>query len=167
MSHRVALAVTSTLAALALGPAAAALAAQPPVPVAGSVFTGKIRFPRAEGMSLSVDARDPSRAKASLGFDGTCKGGGFGEFWASYIPARETLRVHKGRFTAHLTGASRNVGGVSGRTGSFKWKLTGRFTGTDTATATVDGTAVLRSGGHRLSRCKIAHPATVKLTLGA
>jgi hypothetical protein len=165
MSHRVTLAVTSTLAALALGPAAAALAAQPPVPAAGSVFTGKIKFPRAEGMSLSVDAHDPSRAKASLGFDGTCKGGGFGEFWASYIPAQETLRVHKGRFTAHLTGATRNVGGVSGRTGSFKWKLTGRFTGTDTATATVRGTAVLRSGRHVISRCKIADPATVKLAL--
>jgi hypothetical protein len=167
MPHRVTFAVTSTLAALALGSAPAALAAQPPVPAAGSVLTGKIRFPRAERMTLSVDAQDRSRATASLGFDGTCKGGGFGEFWASYIPARETLRIHKGRFTAHLTGATRSVGGVSGRTGSFKWKLTGRFTGTGTATATVDGTAVLRSGGHRLARCKIAHPATVKLTLGA
>src|SRR4051794_30120331 len=163
MPHRVTLAVTSTLAALALGPAPAALAAQPPVPAAGSVFTGKIEFPRAEGMTLSVDAQDPSRAKASLGFDGTCKGGGLGELWASYIPARQTLRVHKGRFTAPLTGATRNVGGVRGRTGSFKWKLTGRFTGTGTATAKVDGTAVVRSGGHVISRCKIADPATVKL----
>src|SRR5919199_1149125 len=108
MPYRVTFAVTATLAAVALSSAPAALAAQPPMPAAGSVLTGKIKFPRAEGMTLSVDGQDPSRATASLGFDGTCKGGGFGEFWASYIPARETLRIHKGRFTAHLTGATRN-----------------------------------------------------------
>jgi hypothetical protein len=167
MPHRLIVAASSTLAALALGLAPAAIAAQLPEPTLGSMLSGKIKFPRAEGMTLKVDDKDASRATATVGFDGKCKGGGLGEFWAAYIPARETLRINKGRFTAHLTGATRNVGGVSGRTGSFKWKVSGRFTGDDTATAKVNGTAVLRSGGHTISRCKIAHPATVKLTLGA
>jgi hypothetical protein len=166
MPHRLTVAASSALAALTLAVVPAALAAQPPTPVPGSMLSGKIRFPRAEGMTLKVDDRDVSRATATVGFDGRCKGGGLGEFWAAYIPARETLRIHNGRFTAHLTGATRDVGGVAGRTGSFRWKVSGRFTGQATATATVSGTAVLRSSGHTVSRCRIAHPATVKLALG-
>jgi hypothetical protein len=117
-------------------------------------------------MTLSIDARDASRAAVTLGFDGRCKGGGVGEFWAAFVPARETLRIKDGRFSAHLTGVSRNVGGVAGRTGSFKWRLKGRFTGAGAATATVGGTALLRSAGRTLSRCTIAAPARVKLALG-
>jgi hypothetical protein len=166
MPPRLTVALSSTLAALALGLAPAALAAQPPTPAPGNMLTGKIKFPRAQGMTLSVDAQDPSRATAALGFDGKCKGGGVGEFWAAYIPARQTLRIHNGRFTAHLTGVARNVGGVTGRTGSFKWKLRGHFTAPDAATALVGGTAVLRSGGHTISRCTIAQPAAVRLAVG-
>jgi hypothetical protein len=115
-------------------------------------------------MTLSIDAHDPSRATAAVGFDGKCKGGGVGEFWAGYIPARETVRIHNGRFSAKLTGTTRNVGGVAGRTGSFRWKLAGRFSNPGTAAATVSGTAKLRQGGHVVSRCKIAGRAAVKLT---
>jgi hypothetical protein len=166
MAHRVIVAVTSTLAALSFGLAPAAPAAQAPAPSPGTMLSGKIRFPRAEGMTLSIDAQNASRATAALGFDGKCTGGGLGEFWAAYVPAREAVRISNGRFTAHLTGVTRNVGGVAGRTGSFKWKLSGRFTGANAATATVNGTAVLRAAGHTLSRCKIANPAPVKLTIG-
>jgi hypothetical protein len=116
-------------------------------------------------MTLSVDARDPSRAKVTLGFDGRCKGGGLGELWTSFVPARQTLRIRRGRFSAHLTGSTGNIGGVTGRTGSFKWKLKGRFTGSHTATATVAGTAVVRSSGRTLARCRIAAPARVTLAL--
>jgi hypothetical protein len=166
MRHRYSAAVLSSLAALTLGLAPAAPAAQAPVPTPGTVLRGKIGFPRAQGMTLSIDGRNPSRATAALGFDGKCKGGGIGEFWAAFVPARETLRIRHGRFTTHLTGVARNVGGVTGRTGSFKWKLRGHFTDTDTATALVSGTAVLRSGGHAVSRCKTVRPAAVRLTLG-
>jgi hypothetical protein len=166
MPLRLTVAVSSSLAALTLGLASAAPAAQAPVPTPGNMLSGKIRFPRAEGMTLSVGAQDPSRATVALGFDGKCKGGGFGEFWAAYVPAREALRIHNGRFTAHLTGVTRNIGGVTGRTGSFKWKLKGRFTAGDAATATVSGTAVLRAAGHTVSRCKTAAAAPVKLSLG-
>ena len=147
---------------LALAPAAGADA--PPVPLAGTMLSGAIGFPRHEGMSLSIDAQDPSRATAAVGFDGRCKGGGVGEFWAAFVPARETVRIHKGRFSATLTGSTKNVGGVAGRTGSFRWKLSGRFSNPATATATVSGTARLRQGGHVISRCKIAGHPRVKLT---
>jgi hypothetical protein len=166
MSLRLTAAVSSSLAALTLGLAPAAPAAQAPVPAPGNMLSGKIKFPRAEGMTLTVDAQDPSKATATVGFDGKCRGGGFGEFWAAFVPARETLRIRNGRFTAHLTGVSRNVGGVTGRTGSFKWKVRGHFTAPDAATALVSGTAVLRSGGHTVSRCKIAQPGAVRLLVG-
>jgi hypothetical protein len=166
MSLRLTAAVSSSLAALTLGLAPAAPAAQALVPAPGNMLSGKIKFPRAEGMTLTIDAQDPSRATAALGFDGKCEGGGFGEFWAAYVPARETLRIHNGRFTAHMTGVARNVGGVTGRTGSFKWKLRGHFTAPDAATALVAGTAVLRSGGHTISRCTIAQPGAVRLVVG-
>jgi hypothetical protein len=165
MPLRLTAAVSSISAALILGLAPAAPAAQAPVPAPGKMLGGQIKFPRAQGMTLSVDAQDPSRATVALGFDGKCKGGGVGEFWAAYVPARETLRIRNGRFTAHMTGVARNVGGVTGRTGSFKWKLRGHFTASNAATALVAGTAVLRSGGHTLSRCTIGRPAAVRLTL--
>jgi hypothetical protein len=153
-------------AALLLALAPGAGADQSPVPVPGTVLSGAIDFPRDQGMTLSVDAHDPSRATAAIGFDGRCKGSGIGEFWAKYIPARETVRIRHGRFSASLTGVTRNVGGIPGRTGVFKWKLSGRFSGATTATATVSGNAKLRAHGHLISRCRIAHRARVKLTPG-
>src|SRR5690348_3796294 len=146
MPLRLTAAVSSISAALVLGLASVAPAAQAPVPAPGNMLSGKIKFPRAQGMTLTVNAQDPSKATATVGFDGKCKGGGVGEFWAAFVPARETLRIRNGRFTAHLTGVARNVGGVTGRTGSFKWKVRGHFTASDAATALVSGTAVLRSG---------------------
>jgi hypothetical protein len=166
MRPRLLAAASSTFAALVFGLAPAAPAAQAPVPAPGNMLSGKIKFPRAQGMTLTIGAQDPSRATATVGFDGKCKGGGVGEFWAAFVPARETVRIHNGRFTAHLTGVTRNVGGVTGRTGSFKWKLRGHFTAPDAATALVAGTAVLRSGGHTISRCTIAQPAAVRLVVG-
>jgi hypothetical protein len=146
---------------LALAPAAGADA--PPVPLAGTMLSGTVGFPREQGMTLSIDAHDPSRATATVGFDGRCKGGGVGEFWAAYIPARQTVRIRHGRFSAKLTGTARNIGGVTGRTGAFHWTLAGRFTDPATATATVSGTAKLRQRGHVISRCRIAGRAPVKL----
>jgi hypothetical protein len=156
--------VAALPAALLLTLAPAAGAAAPPVPLVGTMLTGAIGFPRHEGMTLSIDAQDPSSATATVGFDGRCKGGGVGEFWAAFIPARERVRIRNGRFSAKLTGSTRNVGGVTGRTGSFQWKLAGRFSDPATATATVSGTARLRQGGHVISRCKIAGHPKVKLT---
>jgi hypothetical protein len=147
---------------LALAPAAGADA--PPVPLAGTMLSGAIDFPRDQGMTLSIDAHDPSRATATVGFDGRCKGGGVGELWAAFIPARQTVRIRHGRFSAKLTGTTRNVGGVTGRTGSFRWKVAGRFSDPAAATATVSGTAKLRQRGHVISRCRIAGRARVKLT---
>jgi hypothetical protein len=156
--------VAALPAALLLTLAPAAGADAPPVPLAGTMLTGDIGFPRHEGMTLSIDARDPSRAAAAVGFDGKCKGGGVGEFWAAYIPAHETLRIRHGRFSAKLTGSTRDVGGVTGRTGTFRWKLSGRFSDPATAIATVSGTAKLRQRGHVISRCRIAGHPRVKLT---
>ena len=107
-----------------------------------------------------------SRATATVGFDGRCKGGGVGEFWAKFVRARETVRIRNGRFSARLTGTTQNVGSVRGRDGTFHWRLKGRFLDRDTATATVSGKAELRMGRHVVSRCKIARAGTVRLTLG-
>jgi hypothetical protein len=166
MSSRLHAAVPVCLATAVLLPAAA-LGAQAVEPRPGAQLTGSIHFPRAQGMALDINPQDTSRAKASLGFDGRCKGGGFGEFWAKFIPARETVRIRDGRFTAKLTGTTKNVSGVPGRNGTFHWRLTGRFLDRDTATATVSGKAEVRSGKRVVSRCKIAKPSTVRLTLGS
>lgn len=165
MSSRVHAAVPLCLAAAVLFPAAS-LGAQGVVPRAGAQLTGSIHFPRAQGMALDIDDQDTSRAKASLGFDGLCKGGGVGEFWAKFVPARETVRIRDGRFSAKLTGTTKNVGRVSGRSGTFHWQLKGRFLDRETATATVTGRAEVRQGKRVVSRCKIAKATTVRLKLG-
>ena len=36
-----------------------------------------------------------------------------------------------GRFSAKLTGTARNIGGVEGRTGHFRWRFSGRFIARD------------------------------------
>jgi len=145
---------------------AGALAAASIEPRPGAMLSGSIHFPRAQGMTLEINPQDTSKAKAAVGFDGRCKGGGLGEFWAKFVPARETLRIRNGRFSANLTGTTRDVGGVRGRDGTFHWRLKGRFLDPDTATATVSGKAEIRMGRHVVSRCKIARAGTVRLTLG-
>src|SRR4051812_24256392 len=146
---------------------ATALAAARIEPLPGAMLSGSIHFPRAQGMTLEIDAQDTSRAKASVGFDGRCKGGGVGEFWAKFIPARETVRIRDGRFSANLTGTTHDIGGVRGRDGTFHWRLKGRFLDRETVTATVAGKAEIRMGKRVVSRCRIARAGAVRLTLGA
>jgi hypothetical protein len=145
---------------------AGALAAPRVEPRPGAMLSGSIHFPRAQGMTLEIDPQDTSKAKATVGFDGRCKGGGVGEFWAKFVPAREIVRIRNGRFSAKLTGTTHDVGGVRGRDGTFHWRLKGRFLDPDTATATVSGKAEIRMGRHVVSRCKIARAGTVRLALG-
>jgi hypothetical protein len=134
-------------------------------PRPGVLLSGTIQFPRAQTMSVETDARDGSKLTVRMGFDGRCKGGGLAEAWASRVETRPFVRVRDGRFSADLTGTARNLGGVSGRTGEFTWRLTGRFSARDVATATVTGSANIRVDGRIISRCKIADPATVRLAI--
>jgi hypothetical protein len=154
--------VVATL--LVLAPPAAAAAASGVQPRRGDAVTGTIAFPRPQQMSLRVDSR--GRLVARLGFDGRCSGGGLAELWMSFVPARRTLAVKNGVFTGRLTGTSKRLGGVARRTASFTWILSGRFTDHEVATATVDGSAEVRSGSRVVSRCTIAKPARVRLTHG-
>jgi hypothetical protein len=156
-------AVAATAVTLSGAMVAADSAGAAVTPVRGAMLTGSIQFPRPESMSLQVDRVDASKLTAQLGFDGPCSGGGIGEVWVAYVKARETIRVVNGAFDARLTGNQSNLGGVAGRTGAFSWRLTGRFTDSGTATATVSGTAVVRSGGRVVSRCKILKAASVRL----
>jgi hypothetical protein len=159
-------ALSLALAAAAVVFPASSLGAAAVEPRPGALLTGSIHFPRAQGMTLEIDARDTTRAKASVGFDGRCKGGGVGEFWAKFVPARETVRIRNGRFSAKLTGTTEDVGGVRGRDGTFHWRLKGRFLDPDTATASVAGKAEIRMGRHVVSRCRIARAGAVRLRLG-
>src|SRR6478752_6473786 len=144
------------LVLLALLPAGTAMAAGDVVPKAGSALTGTIKFPREQRMTLEAGAQDATKLKVRMGFDGKCTGGGLQEAWASRILADQSVRVQAGRFSADLTGTARNLGGVRGRTGEFKWTLRGRFLAEDAATATVTGSAVIKKNGRVFSRCKIA-----------
>jgi len=80
------------------------------------------------------------------------------------VAAKPQLRVRDGRFDGTLTGVTRNVGGVAGRTGHFKWTFKGRFTERTVAVAKVSGTAEIRVDGKTVSRCKTGKPASVRLT---
>src|SRR4051812_28495294 len=155
------------LVALALSPilAATAVAAGNVEPKAGVQLDGSIKFPREQRMTIETDARDGTRLKVRMGFDGKCTGGGLREAWASTILAKPTVRVRGGRFSAGLTGTARNLGGVTGRTGEFTWKLTGRFVAEDVVSATVSGTAAIKKDGRVFSRCKIASPTAVRLAV--
>jgi len=144
-----------------------ALAADSVEPRAGLVLDGQIQFPRAQKMQLKTGSKDGSRVSVALGFHGKCKGGGLGELWAANVAARPEMRVREGRFDGELTGTTRNVGGVTGRTGHFTWTFSGRFTDRDVAVATVSGTAEVRVGGKVVSRCEIRKPASVRLTRSA
>ena len=159
------LGVLSALCACAV--AGPAHAAEPVEPRPGLALSGQIQFPRVQKMHVRTGEKDGSRLTVALGFYGKCKGGGLGELWASNVAARPEVRVRDGRFEATLTGSTRNVGGVSGRTAQFKWELSGRFTDRDAAVATVSGTAEVRAGGKVISRCEIRKPASVRLSRSA
>ena len=133
------------------------------VPRPGAILSGTIKFPREQQMRIETDARDGNKFLVRMGFDGKCKGGGLQEAWVSTLEAKPTVRVRAGRFSATVKATGRNLGKVTGRTGEFTWKLSGRFTARDTATATVSGTAVVKSGGRVISRCEIARPISVQL----
>ena len=142
--------------------AAAVLALAPGVqPLAGESVSGSIAFPRAQKMSIDVRAGD--RLSLRLGFDGRCAGGGLGELWMSFVPARQTLRVRNGAFSGRVTGVSRGVGGRDAWTGHFTWRVSGRFTDHGVASATVSGSVIVRSGGKAVSRCDTARPAGARL----
>jgi hypothetical protein len=163
--------ITSRLAAafvfaFLLAITAEASAADEIKPRAGILLSGLIQFPREQTMTIQTGARDSSkRLTVLMGFDGRCKGGGIGETWISRIESRPTVRVRDGRFSADLAGTARNLGGVKGRVGEFRWRLTGRFTERDVAVARVTGTAEIRVEGRIISRCKIAEPARVRLAI--
>ena len=150
---------------LALLPAGTAMAAGDVVPKAGVSLTGAIKFPREQRMTLETGARDAGKLKVRMGFDGKCTGGGLQEAWASTILAKQSVRVTGGRFSADLTGSARNLGGVTGRTGEFKWTVSGRFLSKDAATATVTGSAAVKKHGRVFSHCKIAKPTSVRLAV--
>jgi hypothetical protein len=116
-------------------------------------------------MWMETDRRDGTRVTVGMGFDGRCRGGGLKEAWASRIPARQTVRVRGGEFSANLTGVARNLGNVRGRTGEFSWRLVGRFVEDAVVNATVTGTAELKLNGRVISRCKIDEPASVRLAI--
>jgi hypothetical protein len=150
-------------ATLVLTGVAPALASKPVEPQAGVLLSGLIDFPRDQRMTIQTDSADGSKLTVAMGFDGRCKGGGLGEVWAATIRATPTVRVRDGRFSANLSGTSRALG--QGRTGVFKWKLSGRFTARDVAVATVTGSAEVRVAGKTVSKCKIAAPSGVRLAV--
>ncbi|WP_028063363.1 hypothetical protein [Solirubrobacter soli] len=133
------------------------------VPRPGAILSGTLKFPRQQQMRIETDTRDGNKFLVRMGFDGKCKGGGLQEAWVSTLEAKPTVRARGGRFSATVRGTERNFGGVAGRTGEFTWKLNGRFTSATTATATVTGSAVIKSGGKVISRCSIARPTSVQL----
>src|SRR3954470_10411963 len=126
--------------------AGSAAAAQDVEPKAGILIRGAIQFPREQSMSIKTDARDGTKLKVRMGFDGKCKGGGLQEAWVAMIAAKPTVRARDGRFSADLTGTQRDLGGTKGRTGEFTWKLSGRFTAADAVSATVSGSAEVKQG---------------------
>jgi hypothetical protein len=134
-------------------------------PQPGILLTGSIKFPRAQEMSVQTDPADGSKLKAYLGFDGKCRGGGLSEIWASNILTKPTVRVKDGKFSAKVSGVATNVGGVEGRKAHFRWKFSGRFTARDVVSARVSGEADVRVRGKKVSKCKIATPASVRLAI--
>jgi hypothetical protein len=144
---------------------AEAFAAGEVEPRPGVLLSGAVQFPREQAMTIESDPRDGSKLTVRMAFDGRCKGGGIGEAWASRIESRPTVRVRKGRFSADMTGTARDLGGVKGRIGQFRWRLTGRFTEGDVAVATLTGSADIVVGRKVISRCKIAAPADVRLAI--
>ena len=114
-------------ALLVLSGAAPAFADQLVKPRAGVQLSGQIQFPRPQRMTIKTDAADGTKLTVGMGFDGRCKGGGLGEVWAGNVRTTPIVRAREGRISATLTGSVRNLDGVAGRTGFFKWRLVGRF----------------------------------------
>jgi hypothetical protein len=144
---------------LSAGPASAADV--PPKP--GVILGGTIDFPREQRMSIETDPRDGTTLTVRMGFDGRCRGGGIQEAWVSALETTPTVRARNGRFAASLTGIERDFGHVRGRTATFTWKLSGRFTAAAAVTATVSGSAVIKHGRKVISRCEIAERTRVRL----
>jgi hypothetical protein len=134
-------------------------------PRAGVVLSGQIQFPRAQQMMIQTGPADGSRLRVYMGFDGRCRGGGLAEAWAATIATTPRVRVKDGRFSARLKGRARDLGGVEGRTGTFRWRFSGRFVEPDVVRATVTGAGEVRVGGKVVSRCTIAKPASVRLAM--
>jgi hypothetical protein len=149
------------LRALTLGLVFGAMAGPGVQPFAGESVAGRITFPRPQGMSIAV--LEGGRLSLRLGFDGRCAGGGLGELWMAFVPAKETLVVRRGVFAGKVTGTSRGIGGDAGRTARFTWSVSGRFTDHQVARVTVSGSAIVRAGGKAVSRCEIAKPASARL----
>jgi hypothetical protein len=161
MTIRSAAALVPLLLSAGAAPASAAADVKP---VAGAKLAGDIEFPRAQGMMIETGADDSSRLKVRMGFDGRCTGT-LAEAWASDVLSKPTVRVRDGGFEADLSATVRDIGGVRGRSGEFKWHLKGRFVTPDAVRATVSGTAVIRGReGRAVARCKIAKPTSVRLT---
>jgi hypothetical protein len=162
--------VTRRLAAVAVVlvflAAPGAVAAQEAQPQAGSLLTGRIQFPHPQEMGVQVDHTDASKLTAYLGFDGRCRGR-VSELWAKNVTAKPRITVRDGRFAATVTGVTRRLGGMEGRTASYRWRFVGRFVTPDVITATVSGSGQVRVRGRTIARCKIASPAAVRLTLRA
>ncbi len=144
MTFRVPAAVAGSLVLAGIACAVAEGAAPAVEPRPGVQLSGTIQFPRPQAMWMETDRRDGTRVTVGMGFDGRCRGGGLKEVWASRIPARQTVRVRGGEFSANLTGVARNLGEVRGRTGEFSWRLVGRFVEDAVVTATVTGTAEVK-----------------------
>jgi hypothetical protein len=160
----VVVAAAGALLALPLFAGSAAAAAEV-VPQPGVLLSGAVKFPRQQEMTIATDPRDSTRLTVRMGFDGKCKGGGLGEAWGSRIATKPTVRVRGGRFSRTVKGTMRDFGGVKGRTAAFTWRLNGRFESATQVSATVTGSARIRQAGRIVSRCRIARPATVRLTL--
>jgi hypothetical protein len=155
---------TAALAVVVFLSGAASAAADEPVqPRPGVLLNGAIKFPREQQMSIQTG--DGSKLAVAMGFDGRCRGGGLGELWAANVRTTQDVQVHDGRFAETLTGVVRNLGKIDGRSGHFRWRLTGRFVERDVAVATVTGSAEVRMNGRVTSRCTIARPTSVRLTL--
>jgi hypothetical protein len=134
------------------------------VPKPGVVLSGQIKFPRRQEMRLETDPADGTKLTLRMGFDGKCRGAGIGEAWVSTLETKPTVRVRGGRFSARVKGTETDFGDVKGRTATFTWKVRGRFTTEEAASATVSGTATIRNARRQIiSRCAIAKPSSVRL----
>jgi hypothetical protein len=150
------------LSAVSLLPVGVAAAADV-VPEPGLILTGTVKFPRTQEMRIETDRTDGSKLLLRMAFDGKCRGGGIAEAWVSTLEARPGIRVQNGRFSASVRGIEPKFGGAKDRTADFRWKIKGRFTAANTATATVSGSALIKRRGKIISRCEIAKPVTAKL----
>jgi hypothetical protein len=148
-----------------LSGASAARADKPVEPQAGVMLSGNVQFPRAQQMSIRTADHNGSRLTVAVAFDGKCKGGGLGEVWASNVAAKPKVRVVEGNFAATLTGTLKHLGGVDGRVGHFRWRLSGHFLQPSVVAGTLTGRVDVKVAGKTISRCRIAKPASLRLAI--